>query len=107
MVNLQSTPTYNLPGYKRLLAYCLLLITLLQTACGTGKSSFSPNKKYSLEQVEKDYSIYQNILEEAHPGLYWYTSKDSMDYYFRYGQQQLRDSMTEPEFRRLLAYVTS
>src|SRR5215813_5512241 len=98
--------TRSFPTPRRLIAYCLLLIIFL-TACGTNRSSFSPNKKYTLEQVQKDYSIYQNILEESHPGLYWYTSKDSMDYYFKYGQQQLRDSMTEPEFRRILAYVTS
>ncbi len=60
-----------------------------------------------MTQVQKDYSIYQNLLEEAHPGLYWYTGKDSMDYYFKWGQQHLRDSMTEPEFRRVLNYVTS
>ena len=60
-----------------------------------------------MEQVQKDYSIYQNVLEEAHPGLYWYTSKDSMDYYFKWGKQQLKDSMTEPEFRKVLSYVTS
>jgi hypothetical protein len=105
--NNQSASKHDLFGYKRLFAYCILPITFFITACGTGKSSFSPNKKYSLEQVQKDYSIYQNILEEAHPGLYWYTSKDSMDNYFRWGKQQLRDSMTEPEFRRVLSYVTS
>jgi hypothetical protein len=93
---------------KRLFAYCLLPIACcLLSGCGTGRSSFSPNKKYSLEQVQKDYSIYQNILEESHPGLYWYTSKDSMDYYFNWGKEHLKDSMTEPEFRRLLSYVTS
>ncbi len=89
------------------LGCCLIFAAFLQTGCGTNRASFSPNKKYSLAQVQKDYAIYQNILEEAHPGLYWYTSKDSMDYYFQYGQQQLRDSMTEPEFRKLLAYVTA
>src|SRR5690606_39414174 len=46
-------------------------------------SAFSPAKKYSVDQLKKDYSIYRNVLEEAHPGLYWYTSKDSMDYYFK------------------------
>ena len=76
-------------------------------SCGINKDSFSPNKKYSLLQVEKDYSLYKDILEEHHPGLYWYTSKDSMDYYFRYGQQHLKDSMTEPEFRKVLNYVTA
>ena len=30
-----------------------------------------------------------------------------MDYYFNWGRQHLKDSMTEPEFRKLLSYVTS
>jgi hypothetical protein len=89
----------------RILIY-LFFIALI-TGCGVGRSSFSPNKKYSLEQVQKDYSIYQNVLEESHPGLYWYTSKDSMDYYFKWGQQQLKDSMTEPDFRKILSFVTA
>jgi C-terminal processing protease CtpA/Prc len=76
-------------------------------SCGVNKSSFSPGKKYSLQQVEKDYTIYQQVLENHHPGLYWYTAKDSMDYYFSKGRQQLKDSMTEPEFRKVLAYVTA
>ncbi|HMK25658.1 MAG TPA: S41 family peptidase [Chitinophagaceae bacterium] len=84
----------------------ILLFTLF-TACGVSRSSFSPNKKYSLQQVQKDYSLYREILEEHHPSLYWYTSKDSMDHYFSYGQQHLKDSMTEQEFRKVLNYVTS
>ena len=89
----------------RTILYILLFIFF--TACGVSRSSFSPNKKYSLQQVQKDYSLYQDILQEHHPSLYWYTSKDSMDFYFRYGQQHLKDSMTEPEFRKVLNYVTA
>lgn len=51
--------------------------------------------------------MFRNILEESHPSLYWYTPKDSMDYYFDQGYARLTDSMTEPEFRTLLAYVIS
>ncbi|MEO6613821.1 MAG: S41 family peptidase [Chitinophagaceae bacterium] len=90
---------------RRLLIFTIVLAGM--TGCGVSKSSFSPTKKYSLQQVEKDYSIYQSILEEHHPGLYWYTSKDSMDYYFNWGKQQLKDAMTEPEFRKVLTYVTA
>ncbi len=82
-------------------------ILLILTGCGVSKSSFFPKQKYSLSQVQKDYTVYQAILEKHHPGLYWYTSKDSMDYYFNWGQQQLKDSMTEPEFRKVLTYVTA
>jgi hypothetical protein len=85
----------------------IFFFVVLSTGCGVSRNSFSPNKKYSLGQVQKDYSIYQNVLEEAHSGLYWYTSKDSMDNYFKWGEQQLKDSMTEPQFRRVLTYVTS
>ena len=76
-------------------------------SCGVSKSSFNPNRKYSLQEVQKDYSLFQNILEEYHPGLYWYTTKDSMDYFFRSGNERLHDSMSEPEFRRVISYVTS
>ena len=86
----------------------ILIITIaLLTGCGTGRSSFSPNRKYAPERLQKDYSIYQQILEDAHPGLYWYTSKDSMDHYFNWGRQQLKDSLTEGDFRKVLNYVTA
>lgn len=87
------------------IAYCLLFIVL--TSCSASRSSFSPARKYSPQELQKDYSVYQQILEEAHPGLYWYTSKDSMDYYFNWGREQLKDSLDEPDFRRVLSYVTS
>src|SRR6266404_2679114 len=83
----------------------LILIVIVVTGCGTLKSSFNPGKKYSPQQLEKDYTIFQNVLEESHPGLYWYTPRDSMDYYFDWGKQQIQDSLTEPEFKKVLSYV--
>ncbi|MBC7948122.1 MAG: peptidase S41 [Chitinophagaceae bacterium] len=89
----------------RTLAVMALVVVL--AGCGVGKSSYSPSKKYSAQQLQRDYSIYQGVLEETHPGLYWYTSKERMDAYFEWGQSQLKDSMSEPEFRKVLSYVTS
>lgn len=77
------------------------------TGCAVSKAPFSPAGKYSPQQLQRDYAVYRHTLEEAHPGLYWYTSKDSMDRYFQWGSAQLTDSMTEPEFRKVLTYVTS
>jgi len=85
----------------------ILYLLVVITGCGVAKSSFSPYKKYPTEVLQKDYAIYRQTLEEAHPGLYWYTSKDSMNYYFDKGFQQLNDSLTEPEFRKILSYVTA
>lgn len=90
---------------RRLLAYCLLPIAYC--SCTASKSSFSPGKKYSLQQVQKDFDLYQNILETHHPSLYWYTPRDSMNSYFQWGRENLKDGMTEPEFRRILSFVTS
>lgn len=89
----------------RELFFCFAVLIL--TGCGVSKSSFSPARKYSPEKLQKDYAIYRQILEEAHPGLYWYQQKDSMDHYFDIGRGQLKDSLTEPQFRRVLAWVTA
>src|SRR5664279_173425 len=85
--------------------FSLLLAMSFISGCGSLKSSFNPNKEYPREQVQEDYHMFRDILEDAHPSLYWYGSKDSLDYYFDYGYQHIRDSMTEPQFRTLLSYV--
>ncbi len=88
---------------KNLIAFsCVIFIT----GCAVNKN-FTPAKKYSPHQLQTDYTLFQNILEELHPGLYWYTTKDSMDIYFKKGRAMLSDSLTEPGFRTVLSYVIS
>src|SRR5438067_4174476 len=82
-----------------------ILIVIILSGCGTLKSSFDPHKKYSPRELEKDYTIFRNVLEESHPGLYWYTTKDTMDHYFDWGKKQIADSLTEPEFKKVLSYI--
>lgn len=106
-VAMQITSKSKRSYFRLPFALAAILTLLLLSGCGTNRGAFSPNKKYSPEQLQRDYRIYESMLEEYHPGLYWYTSKDSMDYYFRWGREQLRDSMTEPEFRKVLTYVTA
>ncbi len=85
----------------------LFSVPVILSGCVVGRSSFSPTKKYSPEQLQEDYSIYRQLLEARHPGLYWYSSKNSMDSLFNWGRQQLNDSLTEPEFRKVLTRVTA
>lgn len=84
-----------------------LLVFISASSCHVGKSSFSASKKYAPELLQRDYAVFQTILETHHPGLYWYTGKDSMDYYFAWGKSLLSDSLTEPAFRRVLSFVTA
>ena len=90
---------------RRLLIF--FSVPLFFIGCAANKPAFSPYKKYSPRQLQQDYSLYQKILETYHPGLYWYTPKDSMDHFFNWGRVYLKDSMTEPEFRKVLNYVTA
>ncbi|MDB5197130.1 MAG: hypothetical protein JWP88_1501 [Flaviaesturariibacter sp.] len=83
-----------------------LLLCVWMCSCVVSKG-YRPNQKIPREATEADYSLFQSILEEDHPGIYWYTPKDSMDYYFEKGRSMLRDSMTEPQFKNVLSYVLS
>ena len=97
------------PGQGRsdfLWHYCLLaLMSFMCTFCASSKKTLSPNRKYPPEQLQKDYTLFRQILEESHPSLYWFTPRDSMDYYFDWGYNRLKDSMNERDFRMVLTYV--
>lgn len=84
----------------------LIFIAACFCSCAVSKN-YNPNKKFGKEQLTKDYQIFRGALEEAHPSLYWYTPKDSMDLYFDRGFNIIKDSMTETQFRTVLSYVVA
>ena len=65
-------------------AFFILLCCVGLISCSVSKN-YSADKKYPKEKLQEDYTLLRNILEKKHPSLYWYTSKDSMDYYFDEG----------------------
>ena len=90
---------------KRFFHLFIFIIGMACLSCNTGRVTFDPDKKFPPQKLKQDYGLFRNILEESHPGLYWYTTKDSLDYFFDRGLQQIQDSMTETQFRILLSYV--
>src|SRR5260221_8212746 len=82
--------------HHRIFLSAIIFIALF-TGCAVSKN-YDPNKKYSVSELQQDYALLRNILEKKHPSLYWYTSKDSMDYYFDSGYKNISDSMTELQF---------
>lgn len=48
--------------------------------------------------MQSDFSLLRKILEAKHPSLYWYTSPDSINFYFDHYRALISDSMTEREF---------
>lgn len=93
---------------SRLKSFFFFLISpFFITGCSVSKN-YSPDAKFSRKQLQNDYSLLRNILEEKHPSLYWYTSKDSMDKYFEQGFQNIEDSMTELQFGwKIIAPLTN
>ncbi len=88
-------------------SWIVIVLSVLFVSCGVSRPSFHADHKFSPHEVAYDYKVFENVLKEFHPGLYWYTSKDSMEYFFRRGEEQLKDSMTEQQFRKVLSYVVS
>ncbi|HEY4061858.1 MAG TPA: S41 family peptidase [Puia sp.] len=82
-----------------------LILCAVLVGCGTAKKAFDPDRKYAPAELRRDYGVFRQLLEDWHPSLYWYTSRDSMNYYFDKGLSELGDSLTEPQFRTVLSYV--
>ena len=82
----------------KLIPLLLLCLYGLRPRC---QQTLSPS------QLQEDYSIFVCALREAHPGLYRYTSKESMDSLFRITGQQLQTPRTTESFYQLLAPVVA
>ncbi len=81
---------------KQLLPF-IVFISLL-SGCATSFKNYNPDKKFSRQELQSDYTLLRNILEKKHPSLYWYTAKDSMDFCFDSLYRAIPDSMTELQF---------
>ncbi|UEG50830.1 S41 family peptidase [Ferruginibacter lapsinanis] len=82
---------------SRKVCYLFLPLVVFFASCSVSKN-YNPNKKFSPQELQQDYSLLRNILEKKHPAIYWYTPKDSMNFYFDSLYQNIKDSMTELQF---------
>ena len=81
-------------GVRVIIAVSALIIF---SGCSVNRN-YLADQKYAPVKLQSDYTLLRNILEAKHPSLYWYTPKDSMDYYFEQGYKSITDSMTELQF---------
>lgn len=73
----------------------ILFVSL--ASCSVSRN-YIPGKKFSADELKKDYSLMREILEKKHPNLYWYTPQSEMDSLFDRGYRTISDSMTENGF---------
>lgn len=64
-------------------------------------------RKLSPEATRSDLILTKKILEANHPSLYWYTPKDSIDWYFNVVRNSITDSLTEVQFKNKVAWFVS
>ncbi len=85
---------------------CFIITIAVLTGCGSSRTVLT-QKKISPQALQEDYSLMRNVLEESHPGLYWFTSKDSMQELFNQQYASLKDSMSVLQFRYFVAHTLS
>lgn len=83
-----------------------LLMFLISISCHSVKKSFyNTQQKFTATELKEDFSILHKVLKANHPSLYWYSSKDSIDNFFLSTYASLKDSLTEQQFRKRVAWV--
>src|SRR6267378_2268126 len=89
-------------GPRQVLAFVCLPVILICTggafAQMTSPTAYDPSRRFSPQELQKDFLIFRKALEESYPGLYRYASKDVMDRNFAKAFQAISKEMTEREF---------
>lgn len=86
-------------GYKLVLVFCSLFFGLSVMA----QKKLADAPKIAPALLIKDLQKLQKVIEHNHPSTYWYTPKDSMDYYFSSALASVKDSMTAWNFKNVVA----
>lgn len=86
-------------GYKLILVICCLIFG--ETIMAQKKLIDAPKLAPAL--LIKDLHTLQKVIVQNHPSTYWYTPKDSMDYYFSAAVASVKDAMSVWEFRTIVA----
>lgn len=92
---------------KHLAFYFSMSIVLLCSCVAKKKYNQKLSEKHAPQELKEDLNIIQTSLEKAHPGVYWYISKEKLDAEFDSLSNQLKDSLTSLEFYRVAAPLVS
>jgi len=88
----------------------LWTFSLFFLSCGRTDSSMATENQakaeFSKEQLQEDFKVYRTSLEEIHPALYAFISKDSLDYHFNKAYSNLPETMSKDEFYKVLSTLT-
>ena len=86
-------------GYKFILVFCCLFFGLSVMA----QKKLADAPKIAPALLIKDLHTLQKVIVQNHPSTYWYTPKDSMDFYFSIALASVKDSMSAWAFKNIVA----
>ena len=86
-------------GYKLVLVFCCLIFGVSVIA----QKKLADAPKIAPALLIKDLQTLQKVIEQNHPSTYWYTPKDSIDYYFSSALASVKDSMSAWAFKNVVA----
>ena len=91
-------------GYKTVLFFCCLFVWVPIMA----QKKLADAPKIAPAMLIKDLHTLQKVIVQNHPSTYWYTPKDSMDFYFSSALASIKDSMSAWAFKNVVAsYLTN
>ncbi len=70
-------------------------------------TTYNPNIVYQPKQLHADLAFLKSVLEEAHPSLYRYTPKDTLDARFAEADQQLNQPLNDTQFWKIVEPVVA
>lgn len=88
---------------KQIILALFYVSILVLSACSEPKET--AKDFYSVEELQQDFDIFKNSLEEGHPALYRYISKTELDSVFANARSSITKPMTDREFMILLCKV--
>jgi hypothetical protein len=86
-------------GYKLILVFCCLIFGVSVMA----QKKLADAPKIAPALLIKDLQTLQKVIVQNHPSTYWYTPKDSMDFYFSTALASVKDSMSAWAFKNVVA----
>lgn len=79
------------------------IFILILAGSASAQNRYPTLPKMPAADLKEDIRILKKVLEANHPSLYWYTSKDSIDYYFEETIASITDSLNEVEYKNRLS----
>lgn len=84
------------------LIHLCILISFTGTLYGQKKSQsavpYSPDKKFSAEELQSDLAVLKEALIKTHPGLFWYVSEAQFNTIYTKTKESITAPMTDLEF---------